>query len=451
VLSRKLEVLLHTLAKLLRKRAYQRIQYIIQKIHFADLAVVFRFLDEEDQHTLFDLIKSPEKRAELLENLDYVIAANLVADYNAEQIAEIVSQMSDDDAADLIQELEQEKVDAVLALLHKDDSEDLKDLIKFDEDTAGGIMTTDFVAVPSSFTARQALDVVQETGEEAEMVFYVYAVDAEGRLEGVVSLRELLQADESQRLEESMTTDIYKVRTDLDQEEVARMIARYDLLAVPVVDPENHLVGIITVDDIIDVIREEATEDILKLVGAGEELLEDYSVRKSILSRLPWLLATWFGGIMVMKLVGHYEDKLSHVVALAAFFPVILGMAGNLGQQSATIVVRGIAIGRINVQQLAATVSKEALTGLAIGAVYGLLIAAVAWYEFGDKVALIPIVVGVAQAINMFLAAVIGSFIPLFLSRLKVDPAIATGPLVATSLDFMGMFILMQISMIFIF
>ncbi len=451
MLTRKLQVLRNTITKLLRKNAHRRLQFIIEKVHVADLSVVFRFLNEEQQDTLFSLLPSPLNRAELLENLDENIGQRLIEGYSAPQIAEVVKNMSDDDAADLIQDFDPEKVAAILGLLKKDDREDIRELIRWEEESAGGLMTTDFVSIPSSFTVGQATEVVQQTGDDAEMVFYIYVVDEEERLEGVISLREIVQNEDDLPVTELMETDIHKVRPDRDQEDVARIISRYDLLAVPVVDEENRILGIVTVDDIIDVIREEATEDILQLVGADEKLFEQYSVKQNIVSRLPWLLATWIGGVFVMRLVGHYESELSQVIALTAFFPVILGMSGNLGQQSATIIVRGLAIGQVDVTALASTVSKEAVTGFVIGLVYGAAIGGVAWFQFGGDVLKIPLVVALSQATCMIVAAVFGAFVPLSLSRLKVDPAVATGPIVTTTLDIVGMFIYMQIATALIF
>ncbi len=451
MLSRKLQVLLNTLQKLLRKNAHQRVRYIIHKVHEEDLAVVYHFLNEYQQDTIFSLIDDPERKAELLQKLDPPVSQRLIEDLSVPTIVDIIDQMYDDDAADLIQDLPEEKKQAILGRLKKDDREDIRDLMQYDDDTAGGLMTTDFVAVPSSYTAHQVMGVVQDAGEEAEMVFYIYAYDENERLEGVVSLREVVQADENAVLADFMETDIHKVRANIDQEDVAKVISRYDILAVPVVDEENRMLGIVTVDDIIDVIREEATEDILKLVGTGEELLEDYSVKKSIVSRLPWLLATWMGGILVMQLVNHYESQLSQVVALTAFFPIILGMSGNLGQQSATIIVRGLAIGRVDISQLASTIGKEAMTGLIIGLVYGSALAMLAWVQYGAEVAMIPLVVGLSQWIGMTMASIFGAAVPMLLTRFNIDPAVATGPIVTTTLDMLAMWVFMAIASILIF
>lgn len=451
MLSHKQQVLLNTVTKLLRKNAHRRVRDIIHKVHTADLAVVFEILNESQQLVVFDLLTNNEIRAELLEDLEEVVAIRLIKDYSSSEIAELINLMSTDDATDLIQEFDEEKVDEILSLLKKDDREDLEELIAYEDDTAGGLMVTEFMAVRCNASIKSVLEEIQASGDDAEMVFYTYAVDEDGRLVGIASLREIIQAEEEDTLEDIMETDIHKVRPYTDQEEVARVISQYDLLAVPVVDDENMIIGIVTVDDIIDVIREENTEDILKLVGTDEDLFEDYSVRKNIIARFPWLLATWFGGIVVMKLVGAYEDQLSKFVALTAFFPVILGMSGNVGQQSATIIVRGLAIGKVDVSRLASTVGKETLTGLVIGVIYGLALAGAAWVEFGDEVAMIPLVVGLSQCAGMGVAAMAGALFPMLLTRLNIDPAVSTGPLVTTSLDLIGMWIYIAFATLFIF
>lgn len=451
MLSHKQQVLLNTITKLLRKNAHRRVRDIIHKVHTADLAIIFEFLNESQHVTIFNLLTDNQKRVELLEYLEGGTASKLIKDYSAYEIAELVNEMSTDDATDLIQEFEEAKVQEILSLLKKDDREDFEELMAYEDDTAGGLMATDFLSITADTPIHKVLEQIQASGDDAEMVFYIYAIDEDGRLVGVASLREIVQADENQLLEDIMETDIYKAKVNMDQEEVAHMISQYDLLAVPVVDDENIIIGIVTVDDIIDVIREENTEDMLRLIGADEDLFDDYSVKRNIISRFPWLLATWFGGIVVMKLVGAYEDQLKQFVALTAFFPVILGMSGNVGQQSATIIVRGLAIGKVDVSRLASTVGKEALTGLVIGLIYGLALAGAAWFEFGAEVAMIPIVVGLSQCAGMTVAAMAGALFPMLLTRLDADPAVATGPLVTTSLDLIGMWIYIAFATLFIF
>ena len=235
-----------------------------------------------------------------------------------------------------------------------------------------------------------------------------------------------------------MTTDVFSVQTDMDQEEVARLVARYDILAVPVVDGTNRLMGIVTVDDVIDILRKEATEDILKMAGAGEEFVETKTIFKSTRIRLPWLFASCMGGLFAFFIIGEYESSLSKIAYLAAFIPVIMGMGGNIGTQSSTIVVRGLATGRINVRDIWPVVFKELSIGVILGLVYGLLIGSVAQFRYSMEA--LALSVALAVICSMSIAALVGSLVPMGFARINIDPAVATGPLVTTAIDIISVF-----------
>jgi magnesium transporter len=238
------------------------------------------------------------------------------------------------------------------------------------------------------------------------------------------------------QLKDIMATDVISVQTDMDQEEVARIVARYDFLAVPVVDGANRLVGIVTVDDVIDIIRKEATEDILKMAGAGEEFVETKSILKSTRIRLPWLFASCIGGIVAFFIIGRFEHSLMKFAYLAAFIPVIMGMGGNIGTQSSTIVVRGLATGRLSIQDIGPVVFKELAIGSILGLVYGLLIGSVAHFRYS----MVPLAVAVSLAVisSMSIAALVGSLVPMGFARINIDPAVATGPFVTTAIDILS-------------
>ena len=234
-----------------------------------------------------------------------------------------------------------------------------------------------------------------------------------------------------------MATDVFSVQTDMDQEEGARIVARYDILAVPVVDGTNRLVGIVTVDDVIDIIRKEATEDILKMAGAGEEFVETKSILKSTRIRLPWLFASCAGGIIAFFIIGKFEDSLLKFAYLAAFIPVIMGMGGNIGTQSSTIVVRGLATGRLNVRDIWTVVLKELTIGAILGTVYGLLIGSVAQFRY--SMLALALAVALAVISSMSIAALVGSLVPMGFARVNIDPAVATGPFVTTAIDIISL------------
>jgi len=250
---------------------------------------------------------------------------------------------------------------------------------------------------------------------------------------GVVSLRQLVVVPPDSPLKDFMTTNVFSVTTDTHQEDVATIVARYDFLAVPVVDENNVLVGIVTVDDVIDVFREEATEDILKMAGVGENFVETQSILRSTRIRLPWLFASCVGGIVAFFIIGFYEHSLNQFAYIAAFIPVIMGMGGNIGTQSCTIVVRGLATNRLNVHDIGSVILKELLIGLLLGVIYGVLIGTVA--QIASSTMRFAFAVGVSVISSMGIAALVGSLMPMSFAKLKIDPAVATGPFVTTAID----------------
>jgi magnesium transporter len=275
-------------------------------------------------------------------------------------------------------------------------------------------------------------------------------VDESDRLLGVVSLRQLVVVKPNTPLKDFMARDIFSVRTDTDQEEVAKLVARYDILAVPVVDDQNKLVGIVTVDDVIDIFRREATEDILKMAGVGEDFLETQSILKSTRVRLPWLFASCLGGVLASMVISHFEGGLSHFIFLAPFIPVITGMGGNVGAQSSTIVVRGLATGRLDVRDIWSVVSKQLTVGVILGLIYGGFLGVVARFRFHQDVSagLLALVVGISVICSMSIAALMGSLVPMVFRRINIDPAVASGPFISTSIDVVGIFIYLSIATI---
>jgi magnesium transporter len=400
--------------------------------------VVFRSLSLAQQRKLFSLITDVEQKGILFSELDTDTFQDLIEDMQIDNIARILENMPADDVADIIGRLPEEKSKTILDKMKTAESEEVEDLLRYEDDTAGGIMVPDFIALREDVTAREAIESLQTEHSDVEMAFYLYVVDEYGKLVGVSSLRQLVVVSPETPLKEFMITDVFSVRTDVDQEEVARLVARYDILAVPVVDGSNRLVGIVTVDDVIDILRQEATEDILKMAGAGEEFVETKSIFKSTRIRLPWLFASCLGGIFAFYIIGRFESSLSKVGYLAAFIPVILGMGGNIGTQSSTIVVRGLATGRIHARDIWAVVFKELSIGLILGLVYGLLIGAVAQFRY--SVGALALSVALAVICSMSIAALVGSLVPMGFARIHIDPAVATGPLVTTSIDIISVF-----------
>ena len=431
-------ILVDSIKRLMRRGAVSHLAKIVNKTHAADLSVVFRSLSLSQQRELFSLITDIEQKGILFSELDEDTFQDLIEDMKIEDIVRILESMPADDVADIIGRLPEEKSQTILDKMKKAESEEVEDLLRYEDDTAGGIMVPDFIALREDVTARGAIESLQTEHSDVEMAFYLYVVDEYGKLVGVSSLRQLVVVSPETPLKEFMTTDVFSVQTDMDQEEVAKLVARYDILAVPVVDGSNRLVGIVTVDDVIDILRKEATEDILKMAGAGEEFVETKSILKSTRIRLPWLFASCLGGIFAFFIIGEYESSLSKIAYLAAFIPVIMGMGGNIGTQSSTIIVRGLATGRINVRDIWSVVFKELSIGLILGLVYGLLIGAVAQFRYSMEA--LALSVALAVICSMSIAALVGSLVPMGFARINIDPAVATGPLVTTAIDIISVF-----------
>lgn len=441
-------ILNETIKRLLRRDATTHLKKIVNKAHAADLSLVFRSLPLEHQRKLFDLINDIEQKAFLISELEEYTFLDLIDHLSIDECVEIFNHMPADDVADLISKLPQEKADLILKKMNTEDSEEVEDLLRYDKDTAGGIMVPDFIALREISTAREAIESIQKDYHDVEMPFYLYVVDESDRLLGVVSLRQLVVVKPNTPLKDFMARDIFSVRTDTDQEEVAKLVARYDILAVPVVDDQNRLVGIVTVDDVIDIFRREATEDILKMAGVGEDFLETQSIFKSTRVRLPWLFASCLGGVLASMVISHFEGGLSHFIFLAPFIPVITGMGGNVGAQSSTIVVRGLATGRLDVRDIWSVVSKQLTVGVILGLIYGGFLGVVARFRFHQDVSagLLALVVGISVICSMSLAALMGSLVPMVFRRINIDPAVASGPFISTSIDVVGIFIYLSIA-----
>lgn len=443
------KILIDSIKRLLRRNATTHLRKIVNKTHAADLSVVFRTLSLSNQHELLDMIEDVKQKGDLFSELDEDTFLALHESMELNALVEILEHMPTDDVADLLGRLPDEKSNAILERMKKEGSEEIEGLLHYGDDTAGGIMVPEFIALKEDTTAREAIESLQKEHLDVEMPFYLYAVDEYGKLVGVSSLRQLVVVPPETPLKDFMTTDVFSVLTSMDQEEVAKIVARYDILAVPVVNEINQIVGIVTVDDVIDIFREEATEDILKMAGVGgEEFVETQSVMRSTRIRLPWLFASCIGGIIAFFIIGHFEGSLKKLVYLAAFIPVILGMGGNIGTQTSTIVVRGLATGRLNIRDAWSVVLKELAIGFILGMVYGFLVGLVAQLRYSTFQ--VAISVGFAVISSMTVAALVGSLVPMGFARINIDPAVATGPFVTTAIDIVSIYFYFQIATIFL-
>ncbi|SDD82821.1 magnesium transporter [Desulfuromonas thiophila] len=448
-MDQKIQMLLATVRKLIRRSALPNLANLLKKTHPADIAHLFRYLDINEQRTLFHLIDDSDVAAEVLSEIEHSSSAQLLAQIDKDTIVEVLQAMPYDDSVDIIQNMPEELAEEILSSMHDDESEEIEQLMLYREDSAGGIMSTEFFCLNQDLSVQQAIAALQEA-EDAEMVFYVYVVDDERHLIGVLSLRQLLTVPPQRLLRDIVDTEgLISVRVDTDQEEVAQLVAKYNILAIPVVDDQNHLLGIVTVDDVIDVMRQEATEDFYKMAGASEEeLLYGFKSFKIARLRLPWLITNLFGGVITGYLMWLFRMTLEQIIALVSFVPVITGMGGNVGGQSATIVVRGFATGRIDFSTLRKVFFKELRVGIIMGLVCGLVVGLVAVLWHGNIY--LGLVVAVAMATAMTVAATTGVLAPTFFKRIGVDPAIASSPFVQTANDITGILIYFSTATLFL-
>ena len=433
-----IKILRDTFGRLLRRHAHTNLSKLILKTHPADLSVVFRYFMDEEQIQVFSIMEENEHTAEFLVELDDTLLANLLENESPERIAHVIQQASANDQSYILGTLEDEQAQSVIELLKAEEQEEIEELMGYPEDSAGAMMTTDVFTLYQDTSCKDALKSLQDQ-TEAEMVFYLYITDDDDRLVGVASLRALATTRSNTLLKDIMVKRVHSVRPETDQEDVAQIVAQYNYLAVPVLDADDHLIGIVTVDDVVDVIREEATEDFLQMAGAGKDreiLLK--SSWENARARLPWLFASWIGGIVAATIIGAFEHMLQSIIALAAFIPVIIGMGGNIGTQSSTIIVRGMATGRIEIGSEMKVLFKEIRVGLILGGLYGLMLGLFAKFRFIDVDPMLGVVVGLSIGCSMLMAVAVGTFIPMFLRKVDIDPAIATGPFVTTSIDILG-------------
>ena len=436
--SNEITILRDTFRRLLRRRAKTNIIKLIDKTHPADLALLFRYFNENEQDEIFNDLKPSADTAEFLNELDESISIRLLENESPERIAQILEYASSNEQAYLMGLVDDKYASSVIDLLKAEKQEELEEMMAYPEDSAGILMYTDVFTLHEDTKAKDAIYALQDQ-EDVEMVFYLYTLDDDGRLTGVISLRDLVTTSGDTMLKDIMSKQIHVVRPETDQEEVARIVSQYNFLAVPVVDSDDHLLGIVTVEDVVDIIREEATEDFLQMVGAGKdrEILLKSSWENARM-RVPWLFASWVGGILAVFIIGVFDNVLQSTIALAAFIPVIMGMGGNIGTQSSTMIVRGLATGRVSIENSVKILFKEIRVGLLLGILYGLLLGLFAIFRFIDASPMIGIVVGLSICISMIIAATIGSLVPLILNRFEIDPAIATGPFVTTAIDIIG-------------
>jgi magnesium transporter len=436
--QRKLDVVLDSVKRLLRIGATGNLVNLLQKQHPADLAQLFSDLAEKERQSAFTLLaeRNTKLAMEALSELGPEAGAALLRERSAEEIVKLAQELPSDDAAALIDYLPEELSAAVLELMQKRPAGgDVGDLLEYAVQTAGRIMNPKVFALAEDMTAAESITALQGS-RDVEVVFYLYVIDARRHLVGVVSLRRLLLVSPDTPLKRIMTTDLISVRVDMDQEEVARLVASYNLLAIPVVDEENKLVGVITVDDVIDVIKDEATEDIYRLAGVSSDERVFTPTGESLRKRFPWLLINLGTAFIAAAVVGLFQQTISAWVALAVFMPIVPGMGGNAATQTLTVIVRGLALGELTWNNARKALLKEIIVGVGNGLANGVVAGLVAWVVMGQPA--LGLLLLAAMILNLFVAGMAGTLIPLGLKALKIDPALASTVFITTFTDVCG-------------
>lgn len=440
------EELLH---ELLEKGDVEAFREEFLSHHPYDQASFYEKADGETRQLLYQYL-SPKEMADIFEaiEVDDDEYEDLFKEMDTRYAADILSYMYTDDAVDVLNELNKDQVASYLTIMDKESAQQIKDLLHYEEYTAGSIMTTEFVAIPKNSTVRSAMNILRNAAPNAETIYYVFVIDDDRKLSGIVTLRDLIVADEDTLIESIMNDRVVSVQVSEDQEEVARMIKDYDFLALPVVDFQDHLLGIITVDDIIDVLDEEASDDYSKLAAVSDMDTFDRGPLTAAKKRLPWLILLTFLGMLTANLMGMFEATLDQVALLAVFIPLIAGMAGNSGTQALAVAVRGIATGDIEEESKMKLLFREAGTGLITGVICGIVVVGLVYFWKSEL--LIGMLVGTAVASSIFVATLAGSFIPLLIHRMKIDPAVASGPFITTLNDIISILIYLGLATTFL-
>jgi magnesium transporter len=434
---RRLDVVIDSVRRLLRIGATANLLNLLQKQHPADLAQVFGELAERDRLAAFSVLveRSSRLAMEALSELGPESGAALLANRPAEEIARLIQELPSDDAAALLDYLPEELANTVIDLMRQKEGAEVESLLEYEENTAGRIMNPHVFALTEDLTVGEAISELQRA-RDVEMVFYLYVVDARRHLVGVVSLRRLLLVSPETPLKRIMSADVISARVDTDQEEVAQQVASYNLLAMPVVDHDSKLVGVITVDDVIDVIKDEATEDIYRLAGVSGDERVSTPVRSALQKRMLWLAVNLVMAFIASAVVFLFREPISKVAVLAALMPIVAGMGGNAGTQTLAVVVRGLALGELTWANTWKALVKEVVMGVGNGLVIGGVAGIGAWFFYGNP--WLGLILLMAMVVNMLVAGATGTLIPLGLKALKIDPALASSIFITTFTDVFG-------------
>jgi magnesium transporter len=435
--------LMQDIVDIVRTRSDFLLLNILQDIYPADIAHITNRLDNEEAEYVFGLLTIPVASEVLLE-LDEHHREYLLKTLPQEKLTELVDAMDSDDAADIVGALSRERAESVLGTMDVEDSSHVEELLRYDESTAGGIMAKEVAVVQPDDTVKKAIRVVRRMAKEHKNIYNVYVTDENGFLVGAVPIQSLLLYAPNKRIRKIMKSDVVSATTDVDQEEVAQIFKKYDIISLPVTDTAGKLLGRITVDDIVDVLEEEHVEDVARMVGSDADELAKRSPAQVALLRLPWVLITLFIELGAGFVIHKYDETLSRVILLASFMPIISAISGNTGLQSAAIVVRGLATGHVDIKRWWNPLLRQLQTTLIIGGVCGLVIGLIGGYWDGKPV--FGLVVGVSMFISINISGVVGTATPMISKSIGFDPALTAGPFETAFQDVVGITIFLSIA-----
>lgn len=436
--------LLENISVLIESKDVKSLLTIFSDIHTADIAEIINHLDVDEATYVFELLPT-ETAGEVITEIDENLREKILKEIDTKKIAHIVDELETDDATDIVSDLPDNIAEQVLRHIDKEYSEDVKELLKYEEDTAGGIMTTDFVYVNENATVQDAIDEVRKNAEEFEHIYHIYVLKETDELVGYVLLKSLLLNPLSTKILSIIEEDLFYVSPDTDQEEVANTMEKYDLVVIPVVDEKKRMLGRITIDDVVDVIHEEASEDIQKLAGLSEEQESSDSVFRISRIRLPWLIIAMLLELFNAIVLSNHEDLFQRLVLATFFIPVVMAVGGNSGTQAAIVMVRGLGTGDIWLNETLKKIGKEFFVSILNGFVCSAVLLVASLIFFSDVTFKFALIISIALFSIIIFATVVGASIPVLLKKLKIDPAIATGPFVTTSNDIVGMIIYLSI------
>ncbi|MDY3359401.1 MAG: magnesium transporter [Clostridium celatum] len=418
----------------------------VENIHPVDVLDV---LHENVDDRKDILNRLPEKFiADILDEAEIDEKYEILMEFSENKQKNIIEEMSSDELTDLLGILDENKANKILAKMTDEDARVVRQLLSYAPDTAAGIMATEFISLKTDMTICETLKYLQKYGQENENIDDLYVVDKFDKLKGIVSLKELVTKDFDTKISDIVHTKIEGILFNTDQEEVGHRFEKYGFLTMPVVDNSNRLLGIVTVDDVMQILRDETTEDIHRLAGIDEGEKVDGTLKESIRSRLPWLIINLVTAILASSVVGIFEGTIEKVVSLATFMPIVAGMGGNAGTQTLTIIVRGLALGELNFKNMKKVFFKEVGVGVLCGATIGVIIGVLGYIWEGNFI--FGIVIGVAMILNMVVATISGYLVPIVLKKFKVDPALASSVFVTTFTDVLGFFFFLGLATLFL-